>query len=156
MKRLMIWLVRPMVLAALGLIVLSVLVWWVGPLLSIGDWRPLDGVLGRLLVIAGGWLIWLGTLAWRGWRQRRANATLMKGISTGAVAIDRESEVLNTRFRDAIDKLQTAGGKARWFGGGFSLYQLPWYVFIGAPGSGKTTALQNLSLIHISEPTRPY
>lgn len=146
MKRLMIWLVRPMVLAALGLIVLSALVWWVGPLLSLGDWRPLDGVGGRLLVIGAGWLIWLGALAWRALRQRRANATLMRGISSGAVAIDRESEVLNTRFREAIDKLQAAGGAGRWFGGGSSLYQLPWYVFIGAPGSGKTTALQNAGL----------
>ena len=26
------------------------------------------------------------------------------------------------------------------------LYQLPWYIFIGAPGSGKTTALINSGL----------
>ena len=29
---------------------------------------------------------------------------------------------------------------------GHSLYDLPWYVFIGAPGSGKTTALVNSGL----------
>ena len=29
---------------------------------------------------------------------------------------------------------------------GHSLYDLPWYVFIGAPGSGKTTALLNSGL----------
>src|SRR4029077_14233351 len=31
-------------------------------------------------------------------------------------------------------------------GAGGSLYDLPWYVFIGAPGSGKTTALVNSGL----------
>ena len=29
---------------------------------------------------------------------------------------------------------------------GHSLYELPWYVIIGAPGSGKTTALLNSGL----------
>ena len=29
-------------------------------------------------------------------------------------------------------------------------------VLIGANGSGKSTLLRTLSLIHISEPTRPY
>ena len=31
-------------------------------------------------------------------------------------------------------------------GGRNYLYQLPWYMFIGAPGSGKTTALLNSGL----------
>ena len=29
-------------------------------------------------------------------------------------------------------------------------------LITGATGTGKTITLQNLSLIHISEPTRPY
>ncbi|WP_273890733.1 hypothetical protein, partial [Serratia marcescens] len=39
-------------------------------------------------------------------------------------------------------------GKHRWMTR-FSrqyLYQLPWYVIIGAPGAGKTTALVNSGL----------
>ncbi|WP_420800140.1 type VI secretion system membrane subunit TssM [Paraburkholderia tagetis] len=40
------------------------------------------------------------------------------------------------------------GRVGRWFDGLTRqyLYQLPWYVFIGAPGSGKTTALVNSGL----------
>ncbi len=45
-----------------------------------------------------------------------------------------------------------SGSKKRWRAlkqkrrSGHSLYELPWYVIIGAPGSGKTTALINSGL----------
>ena len=146
MKRGLNWLISPVVLGTIALLILSALVWWVGPLLAIGAWRPLDGVGSRVLLIAVLWLAWIGRIAWRAWRQRRANQALLQGISSGTNAIDRESEVLNQRFREAIDKLKSAGKGKRWGGGASSLYELPWYVFVGAPGSGKTTALQNAGL----------
>ena len=146
MKRWMNWLISPTVLGTLGLLVLSALVWWVGPLLAVGNWRPLDGVGWRLLVIGLLWLAWIGQRVWRHVRQGRANKALLQGISSGASAIDRESEVLNQRFREAIDKLRSAGKGRSRIGGVSSLYALPWYVFVGAPGSGKTTALQNAGL----------
>jgi hypothetical protein len=48
-------------------------------------------------------------------------------------------------------RLHRAGGKPGWrdwlsVSGGSYLYELPWYVFVGAPGSGKTTALVNSGL----------
>ena len=146
MKRWMNWLVSPTVLGTLGLLVLSALVWWVGPLLAIGNWRPLDGVWWRLLVIGLLWLVWIAQRVWRHVRQGRANKALLQGISSGASAIDRESEVLNQRFSEAIEKLKSAGKGRSRIGGVSSLYALPWYVFVGAPGSGKTTALQNAGL----------
>src|SRR5436190_2224959 len=143
MKRFLNWLVSPVVLGTLGVLVLSALIWWVGPLLAIGNWRPLDGLLWRIVLITLLWLAWIARIVWRGWRQRRANQALLQGMSSGTSAVDRESEVLNQRFREAIDKLKSAGKGKRWAGGASSLYELPWYVFVGAPGSGKTTALQN-------------
>lgn len=146
MKRWMNWLFSPTVLGTIGLIVLSALIWWVGPLLAIGSWRPLDTVLGRALVIGLIWLAWIGRLLWRAWRQRRSNSALLQGISSASSAIDKESEVLNQRFREAIEKLKGAGKQGLLSKGASSLYQLPWYVFVGAPGSGKTTALKNAGL----------
>lgn len=46
-----------------------------------------------------------------------------------------DGDVLNTRFEEALDKLKKTGGKNY-------LYELPWYVIIGPPGAGKTTALR--------------
>jgi len=51
-----------------------------------------------------------------------------------------EQAKLRERFEEAIGKLAKRGTA------GHSLYDLPWYVFIGAPGSGKTTALVNSGL----------
>ena len=140
------WFSKAALLTALALLALSALIWWVGPLLAIAEWRPLEPTFARVLAVALLWLGWAARLAWRAVRQRRANAALLEGLSSGVSAIDRENEVLNQRFRDALDKLKGEGGRRSWLGGTKSIYQLPWYVFVGAPGSGKTTALQNAGL----------
>ena len=109
MKRWMHWLISPTVLGSLGLLVFSALVWWVGPLVAIGSWRPLDAVWVRLLVIALAWALWIGQRVWRRVRQNRANQALLQGISGSSSVIDRESEVLQQRFGEAIVKLKAAG-----------------------------------------------
>lgn len=145
MKRFWSWLLSPVVLSVLGMGVLTALIWWVGPLLAFGSWRPMDGWLARTLWIVVLWLLLVAVLAWRAWRRKRANAALLRGMSAGAAATDREGQLLDQRFREAMDKLKKAGRKS-WLSSTGSLYDLPWYVFVGAPGSGKTTALQNAGL----------
>jgi type VI secretion system protein ImpL len=145
MKRWLQWLVQPAVLGTVGIVLLSALLWWVGPLLALGTVRPLQGGWARGLCIGLLWLVWLGHLGWQVWRQRRANARLLQGMSSDTTA-DRESAVLKQRFDEALVKLKNAGQGPAWWRSGVSLYELPWYVFVGAPGSGKTTALQNAGL----------
>jgi len=70
------------------------------------------------------------------------------GSSAGTVADERvakELESLRARFRQAAADLEktrftSADGRPR------AVEALPWYVMIGAPGSGKTTALLNSGL----------
>jgi type VI secretion system protein ImpL len=59
--------------------------------------------------------------------------------------VAKELETLRTRFQQATAQLQkarfaSAAGTPR------TVEELPWYVMIGAPGSGKTTALLNSGL----------
>ena len=145
MKRFVQWLLNPAVIGTLGMLVLSALLWWVGPLVSIGSVAPLGPLWVRLLLLVLLWLVWIGFLAYGAWKRRRTNAVLLAGLSGGPTASDKEAQVLAARFNDAVQRLKASQGKS-WFGGGQQLYELPWYIFVGAPGSGKTTALMNAGL----------
>ncbi|MBK8207948.1 MAG: type VI secretion system membrane subunit TssM [Planctomycetes bacterium] len=64
------------------------------------------------------------------------------GAQLDGASADKKSEVeaLRKKFDESLEALKkTKGGKS-------ALYTLPWYVIIGPPGSGKTTALQESGL----------
>ena len=52
-----------------------------------------------------------------------------------------DAVVLSEKMRDALATLRQAKGTKADY-----LYDLPWYILIGPPGSGKTTALVNSGL----------
>ncbi len=142
----------------IGLIALAVLIWIAGPLLAIGVWRPLETERARAYLIVAVFALWLLRLLWRIWREGRLNARLLGQLrrpekpKAPESAGNAEVQALSARFDEAIRLLRTTrfeGGKAPRPWARFSrqyLYQLPWYIFIGAPGSGKTTALVNAGL----------
>ena len=147
MKRLPSWL--PLLLAVLGLLALSAVVWWLAPLLPWGDSQPLQALWPRLLLLALLWGSWAAWQVYQAWRRRRTNTALLQSLSGGPSATEKEAQVLAQRFNEAVQKLKARGGRS-WLGGllgtGQQLYELPWYVFVGAPGSGKTTALMHAGL----------
>lgn len=148
MKAFLRWLLSPAVIGTLGVLALSALLWWLGPLVGFADTRPLAGTWVRVGLLTLLWSLWVGRLVWVSWKRRRTNAALLKGIGAGASASDREAQVLAKRFAEAMARLKTSGKRSWWAGLGSSeyVYELPWYIFVGAPGSGKTTALMNAGL----------
>ena len=149
MNRFLIFLLGPVALPIIGLVLLGLLIWFVGPLLSWNGNHPLDGEGARLLAF-GILLLLFGLVAlFRMWRRRRSNARLVKGLAAGPGGSEREAQALQQRFSEALKVLEDsakASGKRSWLKRGQYLYELPWYMFIGAPGSGKTTALMNAGL----------
>ncbi|WP_457312764.1 type VI secretion system membrane subunit TssM [Sphingomonas sp. UYAg733] len=73
-------------------------------------------------------------------RSRRAADAIAAELA-GPNAADAEGRALGQRMAEALAKLKGAAGKKRDY-----LYKTPWYVIIGPPGSGKTTALLNSGL----------
>ncbi|WP_264293963.1 type VI secretion system membrane subunit TssM [Diaphorobacter aerolatus] len=155
------FLFSPWLLTLVALLVLAVLVWWVGPLIRVGELAPLQSAMARGIVI--GVVVALVLLRWllRKWQAKRASRQLVDGLTKpadtqAAPAEGAEQKLLSERFSNAIAmlrkmRLSAAGRKPGWrdwlsLSGGNYLYDLPWYVFIGAPGSGKTTALVNSGL----------
>ncbi|MBK9235345.1 MAG: type VI secretion system membrane subunit TssM [Rhodoferax sp.] len=161
MKKLFGVIFHPVVLTVVALIVLAVLIWWIGPMVSIGRWAPLESELARAGLI--GFILLLVVLRWAyaRWRAGRASQHLTDGLVRAPVGkadqpVSNEQQLLATRFKEAVAslrkmRLHAAGRKPSWrdwlsLSGGHYLYELPWYVFIGAPGAGKTTALVNSGL----------
>jgi type VI secretion system protein ImpL len=157
------WLFNRTFLILLGLVIVSCLIYFAGPLIgfTIGNakWVPLESVVVRAVIIGLIFAIWIGIRLFRWWQERRRNAALIKELAKdenppapGETALGAEEVAeLRRRFDTALSTLKssrTAGGKTGFFAR-FSrqyVYQMPWYMFIGAPGSGKTTALVNSGL----------
>ena len=127
-------------LSILGAIVLAAVVWLAGPLVSIGDVQPFDSALVRLIIILAIFLAVGGAIVWRILSRRRAAAKIAQAM-TETVAEDSDAPVLKQKMEDALSVLKRTGkSNAR------ALYDLPWYLIIGPPGAGKTTALVNSGL----------
>jgi type VI secretion system protein ImpL len=127
-------------LTIIGVLAFSVLVWFAGPLIFIADVQPLGSDWLRLTIIL---VVVLVTAAYVGfllWRRRKAEAALEKGIAEASPE-ESDAAVLGERIHDAIATLKRTSHSK----GGY-LYELPWYLIIGPPGAGKTTALVNSGL----------
>src|ERR1700719_985317 len=128
------------VLVGIGLTSVCALIYLAGPLISIGGWRPFENYIVREIAILVVAAAFASVMAFNWKRRKKATAKIAEGIAT-ADKVDDDADVLKDRMKDALATLKTASGGKSDF-----LYDLPWYVLIGPPGSGKTTALINSGL----------
>jgi type VI secretion system protein ImpL len=145
-------------LISVGLIAVAVLIWWVGPTISISNFYPFEAEWVRWIQIAVLFLAPVVRMSWRFISARRANAALATALVKPEARVDPSAgEVvqLRQRFESAVGMLRKRSfgsekpslwARIRSLGSQQYLYDLPWYVFIGAPGAGKTTALVNSGL----------
>lgn len=134
------WLWLRIGVTALGALAIMALVWWAGPLVAFGDARPLEAAWIRagfclVVVLAAG-----GGIGWSLYCRHRAARALQAGLSE-AEGVQDDGETLKEGMTDALATLRKARGAK-----GDALYDLPWYIIIGPPGAGKTTALVNSGL----------
>lgn len=130
-----------------GLIALALLIWFGGPLVAIAGTEPLASASARLVTLLLIALIWGGSHYIKGLREQRTHKQAVDTLLNGEAhqqhdeLAKRDIEILRGRMQKALDILKHARfSKAR------DIYQLPWYMLIGPPGSGKTTALHNSGL----------
>ncbi|MFO1120405.1 MAG: type VI secretion system membrane subunit TssM [Rhodospirillales bacterium] len=147
------WFANRWVLSVLGLLIVALLIWLFGPEVAFAGYVPLASEVSRLLAILVVVSIWSAIAIVKALRQRRTNQAMIDDLmpkaappaeEPSAILSREEAQKLELRFRDALGTLRTMrlGGKRdRRY-----LYQLPWYVIIGPPGSGKTTALAHSGL----------
>ncbi|MGZ0784854.1 type VI secretion system membrane subunit TssM [Pseudomonas saponiphila] len=132
------------VIPLLGLIALSLIIWFIGPLL---EFLVPEGRRWALIIVI--FALWIGYRVFRIIQARRHAAKVLQSLAADtppdpdSVATAEELAALRQRMDEALALLKKAklGGDERR-----NLYELPWYVIIGPPGSGKTTALVNSGL----------
>jgi len=149
------------VLLGIGILALALLVWWIGPTISISNFHPYEQESVRWIQIAFIVLTPVARWGWQRIKAKRANAALTTGLlqppagEARPSASAEEAKQLRQRFEEALDLLKklrfgvdrpSLWTRIRSLGSQQFLYNLPWYVFIGAPGAGKTTALVNSGL----------
>jgi type VI secretion system protein ImpL len=148
------YLLRSRRLLYLFCILIAVAIFWnYSPLLVVGESRPFDSESSRLWALGGffGFCLLLALLVW--YRRKRQANRLVESLGEQAknalASGEMEVEELADRFTQAISLLKEEAksrGKLGFFKRVDYLYDLPWYMFIGAPGAGKTTALLNSGL----------
>ena len=132
------WLYRALLFFCLTALCLAI--WFAGPLIGYGDIRPLGAVWIRLLLI---FLIVFSVGLYYGisyWRRRKAAAALEDALTEVEEVDEGDAPVLSERMTEALTVLKESSGSTAY------LYDLPWYMIIGPPGAGKTTALVNSGL----------
>ena len=130
----------------IGIVLLCALIWLFGPLVSVGDMVPLADDLVRMIVIAVILVLWLFSLLLAQLRAAKKNQLFVTELATPErpkVAQPGEANVaeINTKFASVLTEM-----KRSKLGGKKFLRDMPWYVIIGPPGSGKTTALRQSGL----------
>ena len=91
------------------------------------------------LLVAAALGVALAWAAWRTWRARRGARRLEAAIVPAAGPRRADDAALRQRLRDALRTLRRSRlGQAR---GRAALYELPWYIVIGSPAAGKSSAI---------------
>ena len=138
-----------------GITALSCVIWMLGPLIIINDIRPLEASINRQVLAGIGYFLWILLQLIPHLYNRWSNSKLLHNLQDSGVdqsELLATEELLTARFNQAATLLKKAHlsqtPRAGWWQrySARYLYQLPWYMIVGAPGAGKTTALINSGL----------
>ena len=117
------------ILYGVGISSLASLVYLAGPLVSIGGYRPLESYIVREIAVL---LLVAAAASFGGfkfYRRKKSAEALAEGVGE-AERKESDEVVLKDKMKDALATLKTASGNKKDY-----LYDLPWYVLIGPPGS---------------------
>ncbi|MGS0742988.1 type VI secretion system membrane subunit TssM [Glaciimonas sp. GG7] len=149
----LLWLLK-LPVGIIGIAVLCLLLWHAGPLVAVGNTQPLALAGIRILIILsivlcyGSYWLYRLVQAMRSddkllhkiFHPKQGRATVIAGDEIRTVSSVVEKAVQQLR------KMRSSAGIWGLFQSKRYLYELPWYMIIGTPEAGKTTAIRNAGL----------
>lgn len=126
---------------AAGLLAGAGLVWFVGPVLAVRGWYPLEGMAARAGVIVALLLVPLMSALWRQLRARRLARRALQQADDVDTVVDLALLRLRARPADAPTGWRAAWAGLRQAHPPDPLAALPWVLVVGTPGSDKRRAL---------------
>lgn len=139
-----------LVITILGFICLALLIWFGGPLLAIAGYEPLITVSARIIFLLLIVIVWGAIKFTHKVKDKKQNEAMVNNLihgeedmkeNTSDEAVKSEIGVLHKKMVQALDILKNTK-----FSENKNIYKLPWYIMIGPPGSGKTTAIHHSGL----------
>jgi type VI secretion system protein ImpL len=128
----------------LALVLIGLVIWFAGPYVAFADYAPLESTTARVIAIALVIVFWGLRAVLRELKAARAGNMLVKNVirqeDPAAQRASVDTRQLQQRFTEAVEALQKSRASRT------NLYELPWYIIIGPPGAGKTTAIVNSGL----------
>lgn len=146
-------LTQPALWKLIAIVLLICAIWFIGPLFAFAEWRPLEAINHRIMLITSFIAYFIIKKIFSVWRVHSINNKFIDALTGKGLSNSNNTPALDElgrNFASAMGHLKNSTADART--GLFAsirkkfVYQFPWYVFIGAPGSGKTTALINSGL----------
>ncbi len=142
---------RPRLLMTIGVLLACVLIWFGGPFVGMFDEKIRFAVLGGLLVL---WIVYLCIERIRA--NRRASQIERYLRDQGMTQLNHTSQEKLSNVRDIQQQFNEAISilKRSKLGKGYhsrsALYALPWYMIIGPPAVGKSTAIEYSGLTFLN------
>ena len=133
-------------------------IWFAGPAIAIDKYKPLDTVMARVIAIVVVSLIFLGIYLFKLYKTKKMNEHVMEEIKASdlgekKVQLTTGDSELREQFSniDSILLREQSKNNKNFFQRLFSnnseyIYQKPWFIVVGAPGVGKTSAILNSGL----------
>jgi type VI secretion system protein ImpL len=138
-------------LSLLGVLALVAVIIVVGPFLAVGGYQPLFSWTARILFSLLLLLIWGVVLLLLKLKASKKNREMADDLAADAQEPEpepdragEELDALSSKMVGAMSTLREQSRRGRL--GRQYLYELPWYIIIGPPRAGKTTALVNSGL----------
>ena len=139
-----------------GLMSIVTTIWFAGPAIAFSEYKPLEPVLNRVLLIVFICLIFLGIYLFKLYKTKKMNEHVIEEIKASDIDQQKSNKSesgLKAQFSNIDTILQRQQDKENQSfyqkllrSDTDYIYQKPWFVVIGAPGVGKTTSILSSGL----------